>query len=229
VTERPERAGPAATGVRFQPPPGTGPGAEIGGALRIEALRRGRFGPYSLVLLPGSCCVVSGPSGAGKSVFLRMIADLDPNEGRVSLGRIAREDTPAPQWRRLVTYVAAESGWWADRVGEHFESPAEAAPWTEALGLPAGVFDWPVARLSTGERQRLALARAIAQQPRVLLLDEPTSALDAEAAAAVERIFARLLAGGSILVVVSHQPERLARLATATLRIQGGQAAGDQA
>jgi len=49
-----------------------------------------------------------------------MIADLDPNEGAVSLGDLARVDCPAPDWRRRVTYVAAEAGWWAETVAEHF-------------------------------------------------------------------------------------------------------------
>ena len=84
--------------------------------LRIDALRRDRFGPFDLALAPGEACAVTGPSGAGKSVFLRMIADLDPSEGRVSLDGIDREAVPAPTWRRRVTYLAAEAGWWAETV-----------------------------------------------------------------------------------------------------------------
>ena len=61
------------------------------GPLKIEGLRRPGFGPFDVTLSAGDCCVVSGPSGAGKTVFLRMIADLDPNEGTVSLGANRRE------------------------------------------------------------------------------------------------------------------------------------------
>jgi len=193
-----------------------------GDALKVEALRRPGFGPFDLTLAPGECCVVSGPSGAGKSVFLRMIADLDPNEGRVSLGAVQRENTPAPQWRRLVTYVAAESGWWADTVREHFEDTAPLEQERARLQLAAGVFDWPVARLSSGERQRLALLRAIVHQPRVLLLDEPTSALDPAATQQVELMLKELLSAGAILIVVSHQPEQAQRLATRRVEVRAG-------
>jgi len=73
---------------------------------------------------------------------------------------------------------------------------------------------WPVSRLSTGERQRLALLRAMVQGPRVLLLDEPTSALDPEATAKVESLLHEKIAGGLIAVMVTHdaaQAERMSR------------------
>ena len=57
----------------------------------------------------GACAVVNGPSGSGKSLFLRMIADLDPNEGKVFLGDLPRASMPATRWRRNVVYVAAQS------------------------------------------------------------------------------------------------------------------------
>jgi len=193
-----------------------------GPSLTIEALRRPGFGPFDLTLAPGDCCVVSGPSGAGKTVFLRMIADLDPNEGSVTLGAQRRESTPAPQWRREVTYVAAESGWWADTVGEHFEDTAPIQGERARLQLAEDVFTWPVSRLSSGERQRLALLRAIARRPRVLLLDEPTSALDPATTLQVEALLEDLLAAGAIMIVVSHHPEQAQRLATRRVEISAG-------
>ena len=78
--------------------------------------------------------MVTGPSGAGKTVFLRMIADLDPNEGKVWLASEEREGMPATRWRRLVTYVPAESGWWADTVQEHFQEHFSEAAQAE-IGL----------------------------------------------------------------------------------------------
>ena len=193
--------------------------------LKIDNLRRPGFGPFNLTLSPGDCCVVSGPSGAGKTVFLRMIADLDPNEGRVSLGHHRREDMPATAWRQLVTYVAAESGWWADAVGEHFSATDGLDASRTALKLPAEIMEWPVARLSTGERQRLALLRAIVQKPRVLLLDEPTSALDPDTTCRVEQLLKRLQDDGVILLIVSHQPEQADRMATRRLEVAGGRGA----
>src|SRR5271170_2776947 len=91
--------------------------------LVIEGLRRLGFGPFELEVATGECVGIGGPSGAGKSVFLRMIADLDPHDGSARLDAARCDAMPAPRWRRQVTYLAAESGWWADQVGEHFADP----------------------------------------------------------------------------------------------------------
>ena len=193
--------------------------------LVIDGLRRPGFGPFDLTLEPGTCCAVTGPSGSGKSVFLRMVADLDPCDGAVSLDGVARSSVPAPEWRRRVTYLAAESGWWHESVGAHFPLPgADLDSDREALRLPADVLDWPVSRLSTGERQRLAFLRGLAGAPRVLLLDEPTAALDPAATAAVEAILRRRLAGGTAALFVSHGAEQVARVAGRTYAIADGRA-----
>jgi ABC-type multidrug transport system ATPase subunit len=194
--------------------------------LVIEQLRRPGFGPYDLVLEGGACCVVTGPSGAGKSVLLRMIADLDPSEGTVTLDGTRREALPAPAWRRRVTYLPAESGWWADTVDEHFPATDDIDAGLEALRLPRDAPAWPVARLSTGERQRLALLRALVQEPRVLLLDEPTSALDEETTRAVEAVLRERLERGAIMLLVSHAAAQAERMATARLAIEHGRAVG---
>jgi ABC-type multidrug transport system ATPase subunit len=128
----------------------------------------------------------------------------------------------APLWRRLVGYLPAESGWWADRVGAHFAAPADAAPIIEALGLPAEALDWPVAQLSTGERQRLALARLLASEPRVLLLDEPTSGLDEAATGRVEALLAQRLAAGCALLISTHDRDQAKRLARRCLHVDHG-------
>ena len=139
--------------------------------LRVEGLSRPGLGPVDLELASGRCLAVTGPSGSGKTLFLRALADLDPSQGRVSLNGKSREAMAATDWRRRVTYVATESGWWAETVGAHFKDWDGLGDITGALGLPDAA-GWPVARLSTGERQRLALARALELAPQVLLLDE---------------------------------------------------------
>jgi ABC-type iron transport system FetAB ATPase subunit len=190
--------------------------------LTIEKLCRPGLAPVDLTLADGEAVAVMGPSGSGKTLLLRAIADLDPNDGAVALDGAARAAMPAPRWRRQVGYLPAESGWWADRVGAHFAAPAEAVPIVEALGLPAEALDWPVARLSTGERQRLALARLLANRPRVLLLDEPTSGLDEAATARAEALLARCLAEGSALLISTHDGDQARRLARRCLHVDQG-------
>ena len=82
---------------------------------------------------------VRGASGSGKSLFLRALADLDPSTGDVRLDGTARDDMPASDWRRRVTYVAADSGWWTERVGDHFEAPDIAAGYLVRLGFHGDV------------------------------------------------------------------------------------------
>lgn len=170
----------------------------------------------------GECVALTGPSGSGKTLLLRALADLDPNEGRVTLDGAARERFPAPRWRRLVGYLPVESGWWADLVGDHFPDREAAAELATALGLPAKALDWPVARLSTGERQRLALARALIQAPKVLLLDEPTSGLDGQATERVEALLRARLAAGTAILLATHDRGQAARMARRLLRLEGG-------
>ena len=188
--------------------------------IQLIGLRGPRAGPFDLALRAGDCLAVTGPSGAGKSLMLRMIADLDPHDGEALLDGSSRAAMPAPVWRRRVVYVAAESGWWLDRVGDHFgRPPLEAA---EALGLPSGIFDRPVAVCSTGERQRLALLRALALDPPVLLLDEPTGGLDPETVLRAEALLRTPLAAGTSIVMVTHDPAQATRLGTAHAVLRDG-------
>jgi len=191
--------------------------------LDVVALRRPPLQPATFSLDAGECLAVRGPSGAGKSLLLRAIADLDPNEGQVSLGGQARESMTAPQWRRQVGYLPAEPGWWADSIGEHFSDWSAALPILDALGLPDAARDWPVSRASTGERLRLALVRALAVGPRVLLLDEPTAALDAASVAAVEALIAARVAQGLAVLWVTHDAAQAKRVAHRCLVVEAGQ------
>src|SRR5215468_3892368 len=156
--------------------------------LQVRDLRTNILKPACFSLLTGECVAVRGPSGAGKSLLLRAIADLDPSEGLVILDGRDRSTIAGPEWRRLVGYVTAEPEWWADTVGEHFCDWTASLAFVTELGLPDAAKAWPITRLSTGERLRLALVRALMRRPKVLPLDEPTAALDATSAAAVEAL-----------------------------------------
>ena len=87
--------------------------------LQVDDLRRPGLGPISFHIDDGECLALTGPSGVGKTLLLRALVDLDPNQGRVTAAVRGRADLQAPDWRRLVAYLPAESGWWMDRVGEH--------------------------------------------------------------------------------------------------------------
>ena len=181
--------------------------------LSVSGLKRLHLS-VSFDLQDGECVALQGPSGVGKTLLLRSVADLDPNEGTVRLDGILREAMPAPAWRRRVTYLAAEPGWWSDTVQEHFTAWDDALPLVVRLGLRDDCGPWSIQRLSTGERQRVGLARALMLQSRVLLLDEPTSALDPASAAAVEALIAERVSDGTSVLWSTHDGAQARRVGT---------------
>lgn len=166
----------------------------------------------SFDLQDGECVALQGPSGVGKTLLLRAIADLDPNEGTVKLDGTLRESIPAPVWRKQVTYLATEPGWWSDTVQEHFAAWDDALPLVKRLGLPNECGPWSIQRPSTGERQRLGIVRALMLRSRVLLLDEPTSALDRASAEIVETMIAERIANGASVVWSTHDNAQARRV-----------------
>jgi len=190
--------------------------------LRLEALRPRLLEPVSLSVAAGGLLFLSGPSGAGKTLLLRSIVDLDPNEGEVYIGDLARSALRPPEWRRRVGLLPAESGWWRDSVGPHFPAGgAEQTALLAALGFERDVLKWSVARLSTGERQRLSLARLLAYRPEALLLDEATANLDPTNRARVEAVVEDYRQQqGAAVFWVSHDPEQRLRLGGTALVIR---------
>jgi len=190
--------------------------------LALEDLRFHGRGPASLALADGECVALTGPSGAGKTLLLRAVADLDPHEGSARLDGAAADSLPAPEWRRRVGMLPAESAWWADVVGEHFPEPVDEERLV-ALGLPPEATRWQIARLSTGERQRLAILRLLANRPSALLLDEPTASLDAESVERVERLLERYRREtGAPALWVSHDPAQASRVASRRFLMKEG-------
>ncbi len=185
--------------------------------LRIDYLQVPGLPALSFEVPARECLAVEGPSGSGKTRLLRAIADLDAAQGYVYLEGVERRELPGPEWRRRVRYASAEPAWWGAIAREHFPVSAKLDRLLSALALEPAILDRPIAELSTGERQRLGLIRAMADEPRVLLLDEPTSALDAQAAALAEELIKFQMLAGRIVILVSHDPAQIARLAHARL------------
>ena len=118
--------------------------------------------------------------------------------------------------------LASDSQWWRDRVDEHFATPPPAAE-LEALDLEPALLGELVAKLSSGERQRFALLRLLANRPRVLLLDEPTANLDPENVRRVEKLVASYRASeGAAVLWVSHDPAQMRRVGQRRLHLEHG-------
>jgi len=190
--------------------------------LQVRDLQTKLLKPLSFSLAAGKCIAVRGPSGAGKTLLLRAIADLDPNQGSVRLEGRDRLTIPGPEWRRLVGYLPAEPGWWAETVGQHFGDWTAAAAVLTNLGFAEEAKSWPITRLSTGERLRIALVRALIIRPKVLLLDEPTAALDAASVAAVESLIATRIRAGLAVLWVTHDAGQARRIACRQLVAEAG-------
>ncbi len=190
--------------------------------LETRGLRRLHVGPIDLRLERGCCASIAGRSGSGKSILLRMIADLDPHDGDALLDGQPCSGMRARTWRRQVTYVAAESGWWDEHVADHFAPGLDLPALLPQVGIDPQAAHWPVARLSTGERQRLALLRALCPENRVLLLDEPTSGLDAESTGRVEALLRQRMAAGTAILLVTHDPEQAQRMTAQHYELDDG-------
>jgi tungstate transport system ATP-binding protein len=189
----------------------------------------------SLTIRPGAPTLIVGPNGAGKTSLLRLCMGLDaPSSGRISWG--GRADR-APLRRAMlfqrpvmlrrtvsanIAYALAQAG-----VARKVRAVRLAAL-LERVGL-SELAQRPARRLSGGEQQRLALARALARDPEILLLDEPTANLDPAATRGVEELVLMAAQSGIKIVMASHDLGQVRRLAgeviflvRGALREQGG-------
>jgi len=174
-------------------------------------------GPYTFILRRGECVGLGGKSGIGKTQLLRAITDLIPHTGRILLDGVSITAFSPPTWRSRVTMIPAEPLWWYNIVGDHFSHDQHSASFKEklgAVGFAEDVLQWQVSRLSTGEKQRLALIRGLCNIPSVLLLDEPCSSLDGYHTTLMETFILDYLRWNKAsLLWVSHDPEQLQRVA----------------
>lgn len=188
----------------------------------IEQLTYLSYGPVDLSIAATEIVGLYGDSGSGKTRLLRALADMDEHQGKVQLGAQLQNEISAPAWRRQVGLLSAETSWWKDTVGEHFKQ--FAVDHAQALGFTADIAEWPVSRLSSGEKQRLGLMRLLENKPAVLLLDEPTANLDPQNTRRFEVFVKQYVKTEQACAIwVSHDAEQLSRVAQRRFRIQQGQ------
>ena len=192
--------------------------------------------------------VLFGPSGAGKSLTLKVLAGLlRPDAGRVSVGGTllfdGAERIDIATRHRRVGYVFQEyalfphldvrqnvafglsAGW---RNPRRAVASAQVDRWLEACGLGACASRFPD-QLSGGQRQRTALARALAGEPRMLLLDEPFAALDASLRARLRDELGELQARSGVpTLLITHDEADVAAFADEVVEIDGGRSTGQQ-
>jgi putative ABC transport system ATP-binding protein len=187
----------------------------------------------SLHVRQGEVLAIVGPNGAGKSSFLRLLNRLDePTSGTVLLyGQDYREIEPR-ELRRRVGMVMQSAYLFPGAVAENLRfgprqhgqdlAPSEIEALLEQVGLE-GFAGRDVLHLSGGEAQRVSLARALANQPEVLLLDEPTSALDERAEREVEALLTRILSDQHLTaLMITHDSAQAARIAKRAILINAG-------
>lgn len=181
-------------------------------SLRLERFIAPLLEPIDLQVAAGECISLSGPSGSGKTRLLRAIADLDPAGGESLVDDTPSNTISGPEWRKRVGLLPAESFWWGQKVGDHLHGDDE---YLRRLGFPPECTGWQITRLSSGEKQRLSIARLLQNQPQVLLLDEPTANLDQHNAQRVEQLIEQWRHEHSCAVIwVSHDPAQQRRVAS---------------
>lgn len=184
-----------------------------------------------LVVSPGESVGVFGANGAGKTTLLRLVATLiRPASGHGSVlgAAIGSDDRYAVRTR--IGYIGHVPGLYSEMtLGENLAFVADArgidrGKARDALGAVGllGAFDRIADRCSHGMQRRAEFARVLMTGPDLLLLDEPHSALDADAIELVDALVARTLERGGGAILVSHDRERVAGIATRSVEIIGG-------
>lgn len=191
-----------------------------------------------LTIAPGKVTALVGPSGAGKSTMARLLMRLaEPTGGRITCGGLALNRIDAAAWRERIAWVPQRPRLFAGSVRENIrlgrpeasdEQVLEAARLAGALeivqrlahGLDTLLGEGAEQRLSAGQRQRIALARAILRDASLLILDEPTAHLDEDNAGRIAELLPAIAAGRTVLLIV-HHPE-LARRADTVVHVLGG-------
>jgi ABC-type multidrug transport system ATPase subunit len=185
----------------------------------------------SLRVRAGRVTCLVGDNGAGKSTLIRLLSGVDrPDRGTVRVdGRAIDLSSPAHARELGIAVVHQDlshapllSVWRNFALGsparpfarlDEYDARAATSAATAPLGLSLEPLGRPLAALSGGQRQALAIARALALQPRALVLDEPTASLGVGATAAVLRLIRKARDGGTGILLVTHDPRQAAAVA----------------
>jgi len=196
----------------------------------------------TLEVKAGELVLLVGRTGAGKTTILRLISlELKPDSGEIYLERFRAGDIKPrllPHWRRRLGIVYQDLRLLGDRtaldnvlLAAHCErnlpgkARDRAVKVLSNVGLASKLHSYPH-ELSAGEQQRAALARAIVNEPFVLLADEPLSHLDAATSEDIVAQLRRVNQAGTAVLVATHQPERFESLRPRVIRLEGGKANG---
>lgn len=189
--------------------------------LEIKALQYLGSQPIDFKIKTHEIMGLSGSSGSGKSRLIRAIADLDEHLGSVQLDGVNQLQIMPHLWRKQVALLVADSRWWFDTVSEHFENLQSTQ--YQSLGFSEDISQWAISKLSSGEKQRLALLRLLENKPDVLLLDEPTANLDMENTLLFESFVSRYLKENSACAIwVSHDKQQLDRISNRQFEMVNG-------
>jgi tungstate transport system ATP-binding protein len=205
-------------------------------AVAVERAGRAILDLDALAIAPASLTAVVGANGAGKSTLLRLLAFLlSPTRGTVAFAgdRVDYRPAALAALRRRVTYVGASPYLFHGSVRHNVafglrargHRDADAVQRALAAVGATPLLDRAARTLSSGEAQRVAVARALACSPEVLLLDEPTANVDRASVPLIERALARLPDLGCTVVFATHDVEQAQRLAPTVIRLDAGRRA----
>ena len=186
-------------------------------------------GPLDLTIKGAGCSILIGPNGAGKTTFLRLLHGLDRASSGTVKWAVKKDEaynrqsfvfqTPVVLRRSGIENIAYPL---YVRGIKRNEAQSEAAKWTKDIGL-SGVAHNDAHVLSGGEKQKLAIARALITNPDVLFLDEPTTNLDGASTLEIERLILSAVEKGTRIVMATHDFGQARRLATEILFMYRGQ------
>jgi len=186
----------------------------------VDSIQKNIVNNISYDFYPQRIYNIIGPSGAGKSSLLRLLNRLDEPTGGEILYKDKKQNEYSPcSLRRKIGYLFQTPYLFDNTVRDNLLyadkslSNDKLLMLLEKVHFPSLLIDRPVARLSGGEKQRVALARLLATEPEIMLLDEPTSSLDPSVTQAIEKLIVQIVEQEKLTaLVVTHNPDQALRI-----------------